>query len=142
VMELGLPVLVALNMVDVAEARGVPHQARGVEPKNGREVCPHRGHAGQGVWWNCGRRWARNFRSGRTALDDAPQLATAVGQIAAAWRDALPADVAAEGRALELLAGSNEGPEEPASWPRPGGSGSGSRRTTGRRRWCKPAMPI
>jgi len=34
-----------------------------------------------------------------------------VGQIAAAWRDALPAEQGAEGRALDLLAGSTEGPE-------------------------------
>ena len=40
-----------------------------------------------------------------------PQLATAVGQIAAAWRDALPAERGAEGRALELLAGAKDGPE-------------------------------
>ena len=111
VMELGLPVLVALNMVDVAEARGVRIHPDQLEQKIGVKFIPTQAHRGKGL---VELRAALGQRMSHTAdrkwTMPAP-LAAAVGQIAAAWREAQPAEIRAEGKALELLAGSGEGPE-------------------------------
>ncbi|MEY5062046.1 MAG: hypothetical protein RLZZ112_10 [Verrucomicrobiota bacterium] len=111
VMELGLPVLVALNMVDVAEARGVRIKPEELSRNMGVKFVPTVATRGKGLVELRTALGQKFSDPGERRWTMPPQLATAVGQIAAAWRDALPADVAAEGRALELLAGSKEGPE-------------------------------
>ncbi|NDD56934.1 MAG: GTP-binding protein, partial [Verrucomicrobia bacterium] len=111
VLELGIPVLVALNMVDVAEARGIRLKPEELSRTMGVKFIPTVAHRGKGLVELRAALGQKISDPGHRRWVMPPQLATAVGQIAAAWRDALPADLAAEGRALELLAGSNDGPE-------------------------------
>ncbi len=111
VMELGLPVLVALNMVDVAESRGIRLKPEELSRRMGVKFVPTQAHRGKGLVELRTALGQKLSEPGERRWTMPPQLATAVGQIAAAWRDALPAEVGAEARALELLAGSNEGPE-------------------------------
>ena len=111
VMELGLPVLVALNMVDVAESRGIRLKPEELSRRMGVKFIPTQAHRGKGLVELRTALGQKLSGPGERRWTMPPQLATAVGQIAAAWRDALPAEVGAEARALELLAGSNEGPE-------------------------------
>ena len=111
VMELGLPVLVALNMVDMAEARGVRLRPEELSQKLGVPFIPTQAHRGKGlVELRAALGQSRNH-PGPRQWTMPPPLAAAVGQIAAAWREWLPAEAHAEGKALELLAGSNSGPE-------------------------------
>jgi ferrous iron transport protein B len=111
VMELGLPVLVALNMVDVAESRGIRLKPEELTRRMGVKFVPTQAHRGKGLVELRTALGQKLSEPGERRWTMPPQLATAVGQIAAAWRDALPAEIGAEARALELLAGSNEGPE-------------------------------
>ncbi|NCZ96184.1 ferrous iron transport protein B [bacterium] len=111
VLELGIPVLVALNMVDVAEARGIRLKPEELSRTMGVKFIPTVAHRGKGLVELRAALGQKISDPGHRRWVMPPQLATAVGQIAAAWRGALPADLAAEGRALELLAGSNDGPE-------------------------------
>ena len=111
VLELGLPVLVALNMVDVAEARGIRLKPEELSRTMGVKFIPTVAHQGKGLVELRTALGQKIADPGQRRWVMPPPLATAVGQIAAAWRDALPAELAAEGRALELLAGSNDGPE-------------------------------
>jgi len=111
VMELGLPVLVALNMVDVAESRGIRLKPEELSRQMGVKFVPTQAHRGKGLVELRTALGQKLSEPGERRWTMPPQLATAVGQIAAAWRDALPADLGAEARALELLAGSKEGPE-------------------------------
>ena len=111
VMELGIPVLVALNMVDVAEARGIRLRPEELGQRMGVKFIPTQAHRGKGLVELRAALGQKLADPGERRWVMPPQLATAVGQIAAAWRDARPAELGAEGRALELLAGSGEGPE-------------------------------
>ena len=111
VMEIGLPVLVALNMVDVAEARGVRLHLDQLEQKIGVKFIPTQAHRGKGLVELRAALGQRMSHAGERKWTMPAPLAAAVGQIAAAWREALPAELRAEGKALELLAGSGEGPE-------------------------------
>ncbi|NBS13615.1 MAG: ferrous iron transport protein B [Verrucomicrobia bacterium] len=111
VMELGLPVLVALNMVDVAEARGVRIHPDQLEQKIGVKFIPTQAHRGKGLVELRAALGQRMSQAGERKWTMPAPLAAAVGQIAAAWREAQPAEIRAEGKALELLAGSGEGPE-------------------------------
>ena len=111
VLELGLPVLVALNMVDVAESRGIRLKPEELSQTMGVKFIPTVAHRGKGLVELRAALGQKISDPGQRRWVMPPQLATAVSQIAASWRDAIPAELGAEGRALELLAGSNEGPE-------------------------------
>ncbi|NDB95871.1 MAG: GTP-binding protein, partial [Verrucomicrobia bacterium] len=111
VMELGLPVLVALNMVDMAEARGVRLHPDELSQKLGIQFIPTQAHRGKGLVELRAALGRKLAGPGPRRWTMPPPLAVAVGQIAAAWRESLPAELRAEGKALELLAGSDEGPE-------------------------------
>lgn len=111
VMELGLPVLVALNMVDMAEAKGVQLRPKELSLKLGVPFIPTQAHRGKGLVELRAALGQSLAQPGLRQWTMPPPLAAAVGQIAAAWREALPAEARAEGKALELLAGSDEGPE-------------------------------
>jgi len=111
VMELGIPVLVALNMVDMAEARGIRLKPEELSRRMGVKFIPTQAHRGKGLVELRTALGQKITDPGERRWVMPPQLAAAVGQIAAAWRDALPAEQGAEGRALDLLAGSTEGPE-------------------------------
>ena len=111
VMELGLPVLVALNMVDVAEGRGIRLHPQDLGLKLGVKFIPTQAHRGKGLVELRAALGQSLAHPGPRQWTMPPPLAAAVGQIAAAWRESLPAEVRAEGKALELLAGSNSGPE-------------------------------
>ena len=111
VMELGLPVLVALNMVDVAEARGVRIHPDQLEQKIGVKFIPTQAHRGKGLVELRAALGQRMSHAGERKWTMPAPLAAAVGQIAAAWREAQPAEIRAEGKALELLTGSGDGPE-------------------------------
>jgi len=111
VMELGLPVLVALNMVDMAEARGVRLRPEELSQKLGVPFIPTQAHRGKGLVELRAALGQSRTHPGPRQWTMPPPLAAAVGQIAAAWRESLPAEAHAEGKALELLAGSNSGPE-------------------------------
>ncbi|MBI4605559.1 MAG: ferrous iron transport protein B [Planctomycetes bacterium] len=97
VLELGVPVVVALNMMDIARARGIAIDAAGLSRRLGVPVVPVEGHRGRGMA-ELERSIARALRSpagGRAAGAGAPP---------AACRE--PADVA--------------GSDGPVSPPRPG----------------------
>jgi len=111
VMELGLPVLVALNMVDVAEARGVRLHPDELSQRLGIQFIPTQAHRGKGLVELRAALGQKLTGPGPRRWTMPPPLAVAVGQIAAAWRESLPAELRAEGKALELLAGSDAGPE-------------------------------
>ena len=111
VMELGLPVLVALNMVDMAEAKGIHLRPQELSQKLGVPFIPTQAHRGKGLVELRAALGQGLHRPGPRQWAMPPPLAAAVGQIAAAWRESLPAEVTAEGKALELLAGSNVGPD-------------------------------
>lgn len=111
VMELGLPVLVALNMVDMAEARGIRLHPEQLSQKLGVQFIPTQAHRGKGLVELRAALGQRLPGPGPRQWTMPPPLAAAVGQISAVWREAQPAELRAEGKALELLAGSDEGPD-------------------------------
>ena len=111
VMDLGVPVLVALNMVDMAESRGVRLRPQELSQKLGIPFIPTQAHRGKGLVELRAALGQTLLHPGPRKWTMPPPLAVAVGQIAAAWRDSLPAEGRAEGKALELLAGSDFGPE-------------------------------
>lgn len=111
VMELGLPVLVALNMVDVAEARGIRLHPDQLSEKLGVTFIPTQAHRGKGLVELRAALGQRLLKPGPRQWTMPPPLAVAVGQIASAWRQSEPSELRAEGKALELLAGSNVGPD-------------------------------
>lgn len=111
VMELGLPVLVALNMVDLAEARGVRLHPEQLEQKIGVKFIPTQAHRGKGLVELRAALAQGQGQVGERQWTMPAPLAAAIHQIAHAWREAQPGELRAEGKALELLAGSGEGPE-------------------------------
>lgn len=142
VMELGVPVLVALNMVDMAESRGVRLRPQELSEKLGIPFIPTQAHRGKGLVELRAALGQTLLHPGPRQWTMPPPLAVAVGQIAAAWRDSLPAEGRAEGKALELLAGSDVGPRGHENSHKRGEKDFEKRPMTGQQPWCMRGMSM